>query len=336
MRGIHDDVEKHLIEFAHVTNNRRNLPQVRVELSQVLVLVARDRERTPDRRIQIRRGWGILVRMRKLLHRAYDSGHPVQSFQGALHRLGHVFRQEIEVCGLLRGAPAVDHLRGSHGAGRGGHAGLPVGTQDLAHLAHRVAQKMAVVADKLHGRVDFVSDARRETAHRLQFLSLLQFHLQLLLRRNVDTDPTHYPACRRPRSVPDKAADICDPLPGKLEPAFHHDIVGSRRILQRLGEGGLIFGQHPVEQKAALLEQPGLPAPLPPHLCADVCAATAGVVQLPRHRAGGLEQRTILLVARFELSGPLEHFAVCLFALEFQAGRLLGIAAEQHGTAGTD
>src|SRR5581483_2032185 len=84
-------------------------------------------------------------------------------------------------------------------------------------------------------------------------------------------------------------------------------------------------------QEAILPEAICRPAPLTLDLRANVGACARPVVELPRHRARGLEQRPILLAADFELRGTLENFPVRLRALALQLCGLARVIAEQPG-----
>src|SRR4029077_17770668 len=63
VRGVHDDVEKDLVELADVTHDRRKIPEVRLDLRDVFVFVPCDRNGRFERMVQVGGGLFLLVRV---------------------------------------------------------------------------------------------------------------------------------------------------------------------------------------------------------------------------------------------------------------------------------
>ena len=86
VRGVHQQVEDHLINFAQMARHERQIAKLRVDLGDVFILIVGDDESASNCLIQVRRLLYSLIGMRKFLHRAHNCRDSPQSFDCAFDR----------------------------------------------------------------------------------------------------------------------------------------------------------------------------------------------------------------------------------------------------------
>src|SRR5579862_908777 len=104
VRGVHHQIKHDLIDLTEVALHLWKLGEVRLELGDVLVLIASDRESALDRLIEVRQALIGLVGMREFLHRAHDRRDALESAQSVGERLRQVLHEILQIHALLGGS----------------------------------------------------------------------------------------------------------------------------------------------------------------------------------------------------------------------------------------
>ena len=184
-----------MIEIAEVTGDRRQGAEIGCDFGDVFGFVARNDKGAFDGFVEVGGDFiGAAIHVREFLHGADDGGDAVHAVEHLLEGFGDFSFQERPFDFGADGVEGAEKF-GRHGAAAGLFADFFILGDHGQAVAEGILHEAGVIADELDGRIDFVGDARGETADGFEFLGVTEFDFHLALFGDV-------------REVDDGAADV--------------------------------------------------------------------------------------------------------------------------------
>ena len=175
--GVDEQVQKYLIEITEVAEDRRKFAELRFDVGDVLEFVASDDESAFESAIQIARCFLVgAIHVGEFLHSADDGGNAAESLQHLVHGTRNFLLQVIPVCLFAHRGKFLEKPWRNFAGGRGRIEFL-VFVDELKFVVKGILQEAGVVPNKLDGRINFVGDARGQTANGFELLAVAQFHI---------------------------------------------------------------------------------------------------------------------------------------------------------------
>src|ERR1035441_2793848 len=107
VHGIHQQVEKYLVQVRQVAYHRRQIAEIGLHVGHVFQFIAGHRQGVLQRLVQVRRHFLLLARMGERLHRPYDGRNPFDAIQRLLQGIGDLRVQVFHVRRRLHLFPEV-------------------------------------------------------------------------------------------------------------------------------------------------------------------------------------------------------------------------------------
>ena len=175
MCRVDDEVQEYLVQLTHIANHLRQLTEFGAHLGDVLVLIGCNQQRGFERVQKVHGVLLVLVRMRELLHRFDNVGHPLDAVESPGERFRNLGAQVLQIVFPFQLGNFL--LVGAALRAVGQHRGCAMhALEQFVEVFEGAAQKIYAVAHILNRRVDLMGDTRREPTDRFQFLRQLEFN----------------------------------------------------------------------------------------------------------------------------------------------------------------